>query len=179
MTTAGGDSNSFNSSFTKQPVFYNSTGAVLSDSTTDASDSNILAPNANTIAPNANTSNFKPTNNESIQLVSSLGTESSNLTQSIIENQQDSNSNLTTYNLSNFRVNSISQQNFDTTYKGLIDVVKEVQSLDTDRPDETNTFKDINTSVSILGNRILVVNFDNQTKLFDEFKNIPLVGIVR
>ncbi|HYP43172.1 MAG TPA: hypothetical protein VEQ18_04055, partial [Candidatus Nitrosocosmicus sp.] len=94
-----------------------------------------------------------------------------------IGNQQDSN--LTSYDLLNFRVNAINQQNNDTTYHGKIDVVRKVQSLDTVRPEETNTFKDINTSVSILGNRILVINFDSQTNLFDEFTDIPLVGIVK
>ena len=182
LTTRDGNSNVFNSSFTKQPVFYNSNNAVISNSSPDTSSNNVLAPNANantnSIAPNANANNFTDsTNNEAIQSVSSLRTGFNNQTQSIVGNQQDSN--LTSYNLSNFRVNSINQQNFDITYQGIIDVVKEVQSLDTDRPDETNTFKDINTSVSILGNRTLVINFDNQTKLFDEFKNIPLVGIVR
>ncbi len=182
LRTTDGNSNVFNSSFTKQPVFYNSNNAVISNSSPDTSINNVLAPNANantnSIAPNANANNFTDSkNNEAIPSVSSLRTGFSNQTQSIVENQQDSN--LTSYNLSNFRVNSINQQNFDITYQGIIDVVKEVQSLDTNRPDETNTFKDINTSISILDNRTLVINFDNQTKLFDEFKNIPLVGIVR
>ncbi len=184
LTTRDGNFNGFNSSFTKQPVFYNSNNAVLSNSNADTSSNNVLAGNANPVAPNTNTNanpNANPVagskNNDAILSVSSLGTGFNNQTQSTIENQQDSN--LTSYDLSNFRVNAINQQNNDTTYHGKIDVVREVQSLDTDRPDETNTLKDINTSVSILGNRILVINFDNQTKLLDEFSDIPLVGIVK
>jgi hypothetical protein len=180
LTTRDGNFNGFNSSFTKQPVFYNSNNAVLSNSTADTSSNNVLAGNANPIAPNTNT-NANPIagskNNDAISSVSSLGTGFNNQIQSTIGNQQDSN--LTSYDLSNFRVNAINQQNNDTTYHGKVDVVREVQSLDTVRPDETNTFKDINTSVSILGNRILVINFDNQTNLLDEFTDIPLVGIVK
>lgn len=179
LTTRDGNVNGFNSSFTKQPVFYNSNNAVLSNFTADTSSNNVLAGNANPIAPNTNT-NADPIggskNNDATSSVSSLGTGFSQ-TQSTIGNQQDSN--LTSYDLLNFRVNAINQQNNDTTYHGKIDVVREVQSLDTVRPDETNTFKDINTSVSILGNRILVINFDSQTNLFDEFTDIPLVGIVK
>ena len=180
LTTRDGNVNGFNSSFTKQPVFYNSTNAVLSNSSADTSSNNVLAGNANPIAPNTN-ANANPIdgskNNDAISSVSSLGTGFNSQTQSTIGNQQDSN--LTSYDLSNFRVNAINQQNNDTTYHGKIDVVREVQSLDTPRPDETNTFKDINTSVSILGNRILVINFDSQTNLLDEFTDIPLVGIVK
>ncbi len=180
LTTRDGNFNGFNSSFTKQPVFYNSNNAILSNSTADTSSNDILAGNTNPIAPNTNT-NANPiagsNNNGAFLSVSSLGTGFNNQTQSTIGSQQDSN--LTSYDLSNFRVNTINQQNNDTTYHGKMDVVREVQSLDTDRPDETNTFKDINTSVSILGNRILVINFENQTKLLNEFTDIPLVGIVK
>jgi len=180
LSTRDGNFNGFNSSFTKQPVFYYFNNAIVSNSTADFSSNNVLAGNANPIAPNTN-SNSNPIadskNNDAIISVSSLGTGFNNQPQSTIGNQQDSN--LTSYDLSNFRVTTINQQNNDTTYHGKIDVVREVQSLDTDRPDETNTFKDINTSVSILGNRILVINFDNQTKLLNEFSDIPLVGIVK
>lgn len=179
LTTRDGNFNGFNSSFTKQPVFYNSNNAVLSNSTADTFGNNVLAGNADPIAPNTNT-NANPiagsTNNDAISSVSALGTEFNNQTQSTIGNQQDSN--LTSYDLSNFRVNAINQQNNDTTYHGKIDVVREVQSLDTVRQDETNTFKDINASVSIIDNKILVINF-NQMNLLDEFTNIPLVGIVK
>lgn len=169
LTTRDGNVNGFNSSFTKQPVFYNSNNAVLSNSTADTSSNNVLASNSNPIAGSKN--------NDAVSSVSSLKTGFNSQKQSSIGNQQDSN--LTIYDLSNFRVNAINQQNNDTTYHGKIDVVREVHSLDTDRPDETNTFKDINTSVSVLGNRILVINFDSQTNLLDEFTDIPLVGIVK
>ncbi len=204
LTTRDGNFNGFNSSFTKQPVFYNSDNAVFSNSTADTSSNNVLAgninpiapnanpiapnanpiaPNANPIAPNANpiAPNANPLagskNNDAILSVSLPKTEFNNQTQSTIEAQQGFN--LTSFDLSNFRVNAINQQNDDTTYHGMIDVVREAQSLDPNRPDETNTFKDINTSISILGNRILVINFDNQTELLNEFTNIPLVGIVK
>ncbi|MEJ7642115.1 MAG: hypothetical protein WKF36_07960, partial [Candidatus Nitrosocosmicus sp.] len=54
LTTRDGNFNGFNSSFTKQPVFYNSNNAVISNSTADTSSNNVLAANANPITPNAN-----------------------------------------------------------------------------------------------------------------------------
>jgi hypothetical protein len=173
FTARDGGSNDFNSSFTKQPIFYNSNSTDPTTSTTDTSINNIIAPNANN-----NNNNFtSSTNNGAIPSVSSSVTGSNDQTGSMVGRQQDSN--LTSYTLSNFRTNTINQLNFDTIFQGIIDVVKEVKSLDADRPDETNTFKDANASISILGNRTLVINFGNQTSLFEEFKNIPLVGIVK
>jgi hypothetical protein len=85
--------------------------------------------------------------------------------------------NTTSYTLSNFISNSVQQQNSDTTYVGKIDVVQNVHSSDIKQPDETNTFKGKTVSISILGDRVLVINFDKQSNLFDIFKNIPLVGL--
>jgi hypothetical protein len=89
------------------------------------------------------------------------------------------NSTITSYNLSNFRANSINQQNIDTTYQGKIDVIKEIKSLNGNIPDQTNIFKDVDISISILNGSNLIINFDKQSILFNEFENIPLVGIVQ
>lgn len=89
------------------------------------------------------------------------------------------NTNTTSYVLSNFIVNSVQQVNSNTMYGGKIDVVQNVHSSDVKRPDETNVFKGKYASVSILGDRVLIINFDKpSTNLFDAFKNIPLVGLV-
>jgi hypothetical protein len=89
------------------------------------------------------------------------------------------NSTITSYNLSNFRANSINQQNIETTYQGKIDVVKETKSLNGNIPDQTNIFKDVDVSISILNGSNLIINFDKQSILFNEFENIPLIGIVQ
>ncbi len=89
------------------------------------------------------------------------------------------NTNTTSYVLSNFIVNSVQLVNSNTIYGGKIDVVQNVHSSDVKRPDETNTFKGKGASISILGDRVLIINFDKpSTNLFDAFKNIPLVGLV-
>lgn len=89
------------------------------------------------------------------------------------------NTNTTSYVLSNFVVNSVQLVNSNTIYGGKIDVVQNVHSSDVKRPDETNTFKGKDASISILGDRVLIINFDKpSTNLFDAFKNIPLVGLV-
>jgi hypothetical protein len=122
---------------------------------------NILStPNTNTLATTS--SNTISTNNQ---------------TRPTTPDQQ--NSTITSYNLSNFRANSINQQNIDLTYQGKIDVVKEIKSLNGNIPDQTNIFKDVDISISILNGSILIINFDKQSILFNEFENIPLVGIVR
>ena len=91
--------------------------------------------------------------------------------------KNNASSNITTYNLSNFRANSLQQQNQDITYVGIIDVVKTVHSNDPSQPDETNDFKDVGIAISILNGRTLVINFYNQSPLFNDFMDIPLVGI--
>ena len=122
---------------------------------------NILStPNTNTLATTS--SNTISTNNQ---------------TGPTTPDQQ--NSTTTSYNLSNFRANSINQQNIDITYQGKIDVVKETKSLNGNIPDQTNIFKDVDISISILNGSILIINFDKQSILFNEFENIPLVGIVQ
>jgi hypothetical protein len=86
--------------------------------------------------------------------------------------------NAVTYSLSNFMVNSINQQNLDIAYKGKIDVSRAIDTGSNGSPTIHNEFRGIDISVSVLGNRILVIGFDPQSPLFNEFKNIPLVGLV-
>ena len=86
--------------------------------------------------------------------------------------------NTTSYLLSNFIANSVAQQNSDITYVGKIDVVQSVHSSDSTQPDETNIFKGQDVSITMLDDRVLVINFDKQSNLFDVFKNTPLVGLV-
>ncbi len=86
--------------------------------------------------------------------------------------------NTTSYFLSNFIANSVIQQNSDITYVGKVDVVQNVHPSDSTRPDETNIFKGKDVSLSMLDDRVLVINFDKQSNLFDVFKNTPLVGLI-
>jgi hypothetical protein len=97
---------------------------------------------------------------------------------SLSPNQTLVSQNKTEYNLSNFRVNAITQQDSDMTFRGTMDVTEKSMSAGANGTSTTNTFKDTGASVSILDNRILVINFDKQSSLFEEFKNIPLVGVV-
>ncbi len=74
--------------------------------------------------------------------------------------------------------NSVQQQNSDITYKGKIDVVKVIKSNNVNNSDETNNFKETNVSISIIDNKVLVITFDKQSKLYEYFKDIPLVGLI-
>ena len=87
--------------------------------------------------------------------------------------------NTTSYHLSNFVVNSVQQQNEDVTYSGKIDVVQEIESNNATISDETNNLKGTGVTISVIDNRVLFINFDNQTPLFNEFVNIPIVGLVK
>src|SRR4051812_47977903 len=98
--------------------------------------------------------------------------------QAAITNNPTSTTNVTTYDLSNFRANTFQQQNQDITYVGIIDAVKTVRSNDPTQQDQTNDFKDVGVAISILNGRTLVINFDNQSPLYNDFQNIPLVGII-
>lgn len=85
--------------------------------------------------------------------------------QAAITNNPTSTTNVTTYDLSNFRANTLQQQNQDVTYVGIIDAVKTVRSNDPTQQDQTNDFKDVGVAISILNGRTLVINFDNQSPL--------------
>jgi hypothetical protein len=88
--------------------------------------------------------------------------------------------NITAYQFSNFIVNSIQKQNEDITYSGKIDILQKVFSTNSSEIVESTTFTNVDASISINNDKILMINFVNdQTKLFDEFRNIPIVGIVQ
>jgi hypothetical protein len=152
--------NDFKSSFIKQPLFYLSTNNTTNNAITTA---------GNNTLTNSATNGMNPSSSSSLN--------SNNQTAPTTKVNQ--NSNNISYALSNFRANSVNQQNSDITYVGLVDVVKNVRSLDPKIADETNNFKDMHVSISILNDRTLVINFDKQSVLFDEFKDIPLVGLVQ
>ena len=86
--------------------------------------------------------------------------------------------NTTSYHLSNFVGNSVQQHNEDVTYSGKIDVVQELKSNNATISDETNNFKGVGVSISVIDNSVLFVNFDSQTPLSKEFVNMPIVGLV-
>jgi hypothetical protein len=87
--------------------------------------------------------------------------------------------NTTSYFLSNFVGNSVQQQNEDVTYSGKIDVIQEIKSNNATISDETNNFKGVGVSISVIDNSVLFVNFDSQTPLSKEFANMPIVGLVK
>jgi hypothetical protein len=87
--------------------------------------------------------------------------------------------NTTSYFLSNFVGNSVQQQNEDVTYSGKIDVIQEIKSNNATISDETNNFKGVGVSISVIDNSVLFVNFDSQTPLSKEFVNMPIVGLVK
>ena len=97
---------------------------------------------------------------------------------SLSTNQPSVGNNKTEYTLSNFRVTTVTEQNSDITFRGTMDVIEKNLSAGIDSISTTNTFEDTNASVSILDGRILVINFDKQSSLFNEFRDIPLVGVV-
>ena len=102
----------------------------------------------------------------------------SNTAKATQRQQQQQGYDIISYKLSNFNTNSIIQQNSDMAFKGKMDVAEERRSLGSNQPYEKNTFYNIDASISILNNRTLLISFDSQTALFDEFKDIPLVGLV-
>jgi hypothetical protein len=165
LTTNTNGFTDFKALFTKQPIFYE----LNNNAQTGA---NIFASNNN---PGSTTADLNSTSSSA----------NSNVQQGLIapqqqqQQQQQQNSNSTTYNLSNFKVNSLQQQNQDTTYVGTIDVVQTIHSNDPNQPDVTNSFNGIGVSITILNGKTLAINFDNQTPLFNEFKDIPLVGVIQ
>ena len=96
-----------------------------------------------------------------------------------LDRTQKQHSNTTSFSLSNFNVYSVQQQNSDKTYVGYIDVVQDVRSNDLKKPDQTKIYKRTGVSISIMEDNVLFIDFDKNSDLSDEFKNIPLVGLVR
>jgi hypothetical protein len=122
---------------------------------------------------NDNQIDFKTTfTKQPVNLSPSQSESSSASKQSDVENKK------TEYNLSNFRATTVNQQDSDITYKGTINTVEKNLSSGVHGSITTNTFEDAKVSISILDGRILVINFDKQSNLFNEFKDIPLVGLV-
>jgi hypothetical protein len=105
----------------------------------------------------------------------------SNISAKIADNNNNNNviGNTTSYSLSNFVGNSVQQQNEDVTYSGKIDVIQEIKSNNATISDETNNFKGVGISISVIDNNVLFVNFDSQTPLAKEFVNMPIVGLVK
>jgi len=164
LTTPNNGITDFKALFTKQPVYLGLTNNAQSGTNNQAAITN---------NPTSTTNN--------INLSSSTTSINSNAQQDLTTPQppqQQKSSNVTTYNLSNFRANTLQQQNQDITYVGIIDAVKTVRSNDPTQQDQTNDFKDVGVAISILNGRTLVINFDNQSPLYNDFQNIPLVGIV-
>ncbi len=138
LVTKDDGSKSFNASFTKQPVFSNSSETIITANET-----------ADETATETNTSSI------------------------------DRSTNTTSYELSNFIGSSVQQQNEDVTYSGKIDVVEEIRSNNATVSDETNTYKGIGVSISLIDNRVLFINFDSQSAVSKEFTNAPLVGLIK
>jgi len=159
LTTPNNGITDFKALFTKQSAYFGLTNNVQSGTNNQTATTNV---------PTSTTNNLNLSS-------SSIN---SNIQQDLTTpQQQQQSSNITTYNLSNFRANSLQQQNQDITYVGIIDVVKTVHSNDPSQPDETSNFKDVGVAISILNGRTLVINFYNQSPLFNDFMDIPLVGI--
>ena len=136
LSTEENGSKNFSASFTKQPIYLNS--SVDPEIGVD----NVATPVNNTIS-------------------------------------NDVIANTTSYKLSNFVSNSVQQQNNDITYKGKIDVVEVIQSNNSTISDETNNYKGIGVSLTLIDNKILFINFDAQSPLSNKFANSPIVGLAK
>ncbi|MBA3749920.1 MAG: hypothetical protein H0X03_03340 [Nitrosopumilus sp.] len=122
----------------------------------------------------SNISTLKTTN---IGVITPSNSQDSSSTSQLNQTTKQQDSNITSYILSNFIVNSVQQQNTDKTFVGKIDVVQDIKSSNLNSPDETNNYNGTDVSIHIIGDRVFI-NFGTQTPLFDEFKNIPLVGLI-
>src|SRR5919112_20027 len=157
----------FNSLFTRQPIFYTSTDSLLSNNPkNNFNTKNDIAPitssPANSVDNGINSPLYAETNSND-QMVSTT-------------QQQQKGHDLISYSLSDFNINSIIRQNSDTTFVGKMDVVKETKSMDANRLLKKDAFYNVGASLSILNNRVVIINFDSQTTLFNDFKYTPLVG---
>jgi hypothetical protein len=160
LTTKDDGSFDFKSLFIRHPIFYTPTDAFFSK--------NDIAPITNSLSNSANNGTNSPLyaeDNSNDQMVRAT------------QQHQQKGHDLISYSLSNFNVNSIIQQNSDVTFVGKIDAVKEIKSMDTNRILKKDSFYNVGASLSILNNRVLIINFDGQTTLYNDFKNIPLAGI--
>ena len=163
LTTPNNGITDFKALFTKQPTYLGLTNNAQSGTNNQAAITNNPTSTTNNINLSSSTSSI----NSNAQRFNNTST-TTTTTEFYI----------TTYNLSNFRANTLQQQNQDITYVGIIDAVKTVRSNDPTQQDQTNDFKDVGVAISILNGRTLVINFDNQSPLYNDFQNIPLVGII-
>jgi hypothetical protein len=164
LTTSNNGITDFKALFTKQPANLGLANNVQSGTNMQDAIANNPVSTTNNINLSSSSSN---TNNQ----------QDLTIPQSPLQQEQQQSSNITSYNLSNFRANTFQQQNQDITYVGIIDVVKTTHSNNPTQPDETNDFRDVGVAISILNDRTLVINFLNQSPLFSDFSDIPLVGI--
>lgn len=88
-------------------------------------------------------------------------------------------SNKSSYKITNFVITSTQQQNSDVTYKGKVDVSQETKSSNPNVPDETNNYKSTGFTFTIIDGKTVILNFDKQSKLYQQFINTPLVGLVQ
>lgn len=120
-------------------------------------------------------------------LTNSIGEKNtnSNLSNKTSENKDKTHlsgtlfSNTSSYKITNFAITSTQQQNSYTTYQGKVDVSQETKSSDPKVPDETNNYNDIGFSFTIIDGKTVILNFDKQSKLYEQFVNTPLVGLVQ
>jgi hypothetical protein len=153
--------NGFNASFVIQPLSNNkSTDKYIP-----------IDVNKNAVI---NTNTSTPTNNEGN--TRNLLQVSSPTNQTGLSQTSEQNSNTTSYDLTNFKSGSINTINSNVILQGKIDVKQKIISNDSV---ESNVFEDVDVSIAVLSDRTLVVNFGNQTTMFDIFRNIPLVGFVK
>lgn len=89
------------------------------------------------------------------------------------------NNTISEYSLSNFKTNSIVQQNSDRSFQGFIDIVKNTKPVNGLSTNHVSNFKNMPVTISIIGDKTLVISFNEQKKLFSDFENIPLVGLVK
>jgi hypothetical protein len=149
LTTKNGYPIDFKSSFTLQPILYGYNNASSQKTFND----DVVLPGVS--------------NNTTVSAAPHL------------DRTQKQYSDTTLFSLSNFNVYSVQQQNSDNAYSGYIDVVQDVHYNDLKKPDQTKIYKRTGVSISIMDYNVLLINFDKNSHMFDEFKNIPLVGLVR
>ncbi|MGE3398422.1 MAG: hypothetical protein AB7I49_04035 [Candidatus Nitrosocosmicus sp.] len=87
-------------------------------------------------------------------------------------------SNAFSYNISEFTANSISLIDSHKIFQGKVNVTKQTVSNQSGEAIFTNTFNNVPISLAIFDNKTLIINFDKDSDLFNDFTNISLVGAV-
>lgn len=88
------------------------------------------------------------------------------------------NSAISTYDFSNFKMTSMIQQNSDRSFTGNIDIVKNIMPSKGSLSSHVYNYKNIPITISILGEKTLIISFDKKENLFNEFNTIPIVGLI-